>query len=296
VLGLALVLAVGAMSTAAILIRLVSTAGPLAIAFHRMLFASLLLAPWALVRHRAELRALAWRETLALGGIGVVLGLHFATWITSLRLTTVASSVVLVTLHPALVAVASLLLLHEGLTRRGWFGIALALLGGALLVGGDRGLGQGALTGDGLAFLGAVFAAIYFLGGRVQRQRHSLPVYALVVYVASAATLLVLALAVGEPLRGFASQDYLLMLALAAGPQVLGHTIANWSLRWLPASVVSTAIVGEPVGSAFLALVVLGEVPPALALLGGGLILVGIYLVARGQKPRMARDEAATPP
>lgn len=286
--GLALALAVGAMSTAAILIRLVEDAGPLAIAFYRLLFATLVIAPWALARHRNELRSLGARGFAGLAGIGVVLGLHFAAWITSLGLTTVASSVVLVTMHPALVAGAGLLT-GEALRRRGWAGIALALVGAAVLLGGDLAVEGPALLGDALAFAGAVCAALYFLGGRRARQRLSLPAYALVVYAAAAATLLALALAAGEPLAGFRGTDYALLLALALGPQVAGHTVANWALKYVPASVVSTAIVGEPIGSVVLAALLLAEVPPAVSLAGGALILAGIYLVATGQAaPRLA--------
>lgn len=293
--GTALALAVAAMSTAAILIRLVEAAGPLAIAFHRLGFATLVLAPWALGWHRDELRALGARGLAALALIGVILGLHFASWITSLGLTTVASSVVLVTMHPAIVAVLGLAFLGEGLRAKGWAGVGVALVGAAVLLGGDLSLAGPALLGDALAFAGAVFAALYFLGGRRARQRLSLPAYAFVVYAAASVTLLALALAAGEPLGGYPAQDYLLMLALALGPQVAGHTVANWALRWVPASVVSTAIVGEPIGSTLLAALLLAEVPPAASLAGGALILAGIFLVATGQAARPPGPEATAP-
>lgn len=285
--GAALALAVAVMSTAAILIELVKDAGPLATALHRLGFATLVLAPWALLRHGQELRALGARGLAGLAAIGVVLALHFATWITSLDLTTVASSVVLVTMHPAIVAVLSLVWLKEGLRPRGWVGVVVAIVGAAVLLGGDLALAGPAALGDALAFAGAVFAALYFLGGRRARQRLSLPAYAFVVYASASVTLLGLTLAAGEPLAGFRGQDYALLLALALGPQVLGHTVANWSLRWVPASVVSTAIVGEPVGSTVLAFLILAETPPAVSLAGGALILAGIYLVATGQGAKL---------
>lgn len=285
--GVALTLAVAAMSTAAILIRLVEGAGPLAIALHRMGFATLALAPWALLRHRGELRSLGLRGLAPLAGIGVILALHFATWITSLGLTTVASSVVLVTFHPAIVALLGLALLGEGLVARGWLGVALALGGAVALVWGDLARPGQTLLGDALAFAGAVFAALYFIGGRRARQRLSLPAYAFVVYAAATATLLVLAAMAGERLAGFGAMDYALLLALALGPQVAGHTVANWSLRWVPASVVSTAIVGEPIGSIALAVLVLKEIPPSGTVAGGALILAGIYLVATGQRRKV---------
>ncbi|MCA1812888.1 MAG: DMT family transporter [Halobacteriales archaeon] len=149
---------------------------------------------------------------------------------------------------------------------------------------GDYALSGQALLGDALAFAGALFAAVYFLGGRRQRQRLSLPAYALVVYASASVTLLALAFAAREPLTGLPARDLLLCLGLAVGPQLFGHTVANWSLRWVPASLVSTAIVGEPIGSALLAWLVLAEVPPVASLLGGAVILVGVYLVASSQR------------
>lgn len=270
--------AVVAVSTAAILIRL-SSAPPLAIAFHRLLFATLALLPFAL--WKGSLPAVPRREMLLMAAVGLALALHFATWITSLTFTSVASSVVLVTFHPAIVGVVSHFWMRDPLRKTAVLGIGMAMLGALTLAAGDYGLPGGVLLGDALAFSGAAFAAAYFLAGRRLRQRHDLITYAFVVYAFASLFLLAMLLWSGGPLTGFPAEDYLLFAALALGPQLAGHTVMNWALRYTPATVISVAILGEPIGSTLLAVAILQETPAALTVLGGALILGGIFLVAR---------------
>ncbi|HVL86447.1 MAG TPA: DMT family transporter [Candidatus Thermoplasmatota archaeon] len=280
-LALALVGAVATVSTAAILIRF-SSAPPLSLAFHRLAIATLVLLPfawWIGVPRPSR------RDAALLAGVGGALALHFAAWIASLRLTTVASSVVLVTFHPILVAAVA----HgwgDRLRAAGWAGIGLALVGAFALVLSDSatfGAAGPHLVGNALAFAGAVFAAAFLLAGRRLRQRMGLLAYAVPMYGCASLVLLLLALAAGEPLSGFAAEDYAIFAALALGPQIAGHTVLNWSLRHVPAPLVSTAIVGEPIGSTLLAFWLLHETPAALAIAGAALILAGVALVARGQ-------------
>lgn len=296
-LGLAVGGSILAISTAAVLI-VDTDAPPIAIAFHRLLYATLMLLPFALWRARDELRALSMRDWLGLGAVGVVLAIHFAAWITSLGLTSVASSVFLVTLHPVLVALASQRVYGEGVTPRAFAGVALALLGGAAIVWGD-GLGGGAspLVGDALALLGALAAATYFLAGRGYRRRLSLLAYVVPVYAASALTLGVLLVLVpapyGGPLTGYALHEHLRFLALAAVPMVLGHTVLNWALKYVTAPVIATTILGEPVGASILGYFFLGQVPGWLTLAGGALVLIGIGTVALSPTPPRPAPPAA---
>lgn len=287
-LGVAIVASILAVSTAATLIRL-SDAPPVAIAFYRLLYATILLAPFALWKARKELAALSLRDWAGLAVVGVVLAVHFASWITSLDLTSVASSVILVTLHPVLVAVASQRLFGEGLAPRGFGGIALALGGGALILWGDRGGGSSPLVGDALALLGAVAAASYFLAGRGYRKRLPLLAYVVPVYAVSAVTLGVLTIALPSPyggsLGGYGWGEHALFLALAAVPMVVGHTVLNWALKYVTAPVIATTILGEPLGASLLAFLVLGEAPPLLTAVGGGLVLAGIAIVALSPAP-----------
>jgi drug/metabolite transporter (DMT)-like permease len=273
-----------AVSFAAILIRL-ADAPPLAIAAWRLLLAGAVAAAFAALTRRAEIGRLPPRAFLALGAAGLALGLHFATWIASLRLTSVASSVALVTTQPVFVAVLSRVALGERTNLRTATGIALALSGSAIMAGGDIALGPRAVEGDALALLGAVAAALYFVVGRSVRRELSLGAYVGVVYPAAALELTLLALATRSPLSGFGGRTWLALGLLALVPQLLGHSLLNWSLRWLSGTSVAVAILAEPVVSTALAIPVLGERPRLHQLVGGGILLVGVALAALETAP-----------
>ena len=281
----ALGVAVVAVSTSAILVRY-SAAPSLVKAFYRVLFTTLLLLPFAVVRHRDAFARLTRRDWLVAGGGGVALALHFASWFASLELTSVAASVTIVQCQVLFVAAGAALLLGEVVTRRTVVGMLLALAGIVVLSIGDAGgvvAGSAPLVGDALAVAGAAFSAGYVLVGRVLRQRIALIPYVVVVYSACALVLLVLVVADGASLTNYPPREWLLFLGMAVGPGVFGHTVLNWALGHLESSVVSASLLGEPVGSALLALVLLGEVPTLATVVGGVVILVGIMVVARSR-------------
>jgi drug/metabolite transporter (DMT)-like permease len=262
------------------------------IAAGRLLLASLILLPIGLSRSAGEVRDLARRDLLVAIGSGVLLALHFAAWIASLEYTSVASSVALVSTNPLWVGLASLLILRERLHPLMIAGIALTI-GGSILIGVSDGSGanaSNALFGNALALLGAVAGSGYFLIGRALRARMSIVSYIWLVYTSAAVVLLVAALAIGAasgrpiPLVGYPLPAYLLLLGLAVGPQLLGHTSFNWALRHLSATFVTIGILGEPIGSAILALVVFGEAFAPLQLLGFVTLLVGITIAARSER------------
>jgi drug/metabolite transporter (DMT)-like permease len=266
-------------STAAIFIRLALVEiDSMAVAAWRLTLAALFLAPFALAVCRSELCALERYEWAYVGASGILLALHFATWITSLAYTSVAASVVLVSASPIFVGVASHLLLRERLSR----GLAVALLlaiGGSAIIGlGDAHGRTHHLWGDALALMGAVTAAGYFLLGRKLRTRLSLLAYVFPVYGVAALALMLMAFLVGSDLRPQMGQTWLWLVLLAVGPQIVGHSSLNWALRYLSATFVTIATLGEPIGSTLLAWWLLGEPPSLWALLGGGLILVGIVI------------------
>jgi drug/metabolite transporter (DMT)-like permease len=280
-----LIVGVAAVSTSAPLIRL-ADAPPLAVAFYRNLFAAALLLPLAVARHRDELRALGRRRAGALLLAGGFLAVHFAAWIPSVTLTTVAASTVLVTSQPVWAAAGSRLLFGERIPRSAVLGIAVALAGAVLISGADFAVSARAFAGDLLALLGAVTAAGYLLTGRRLRQSLSLAAYTGVVYTVCAALLFLAMLATRTPLSGFEPKVWLLFALMALGPQILGHTVFNYLLRDLDATVVAVAIMGEPVGASLLALALFGEVPPASAVAGGLLVLAGIYVAVTAQARR----------
>jgi drug/metabolite transporter (DMT)-like permease len=283
-----LVLGVLAVSSSSVLVR-VADAPAFAIAFYRSGMAAAVLVPLALWRHRPEVRALArngrWRLALL---SGVFLALHFATWIPSVSLTTIAASAVLVTSSPLWVAVLGRFI-GERPTRRTIVGIGVALVGTLVISGGDLGGGGRALLGDLLALSGAVFAAAYVLTGRHLRQEISVVPYTAVVYTTTAAILAVAMLAAGTRFSGYPASTWFVFVAITIGPQFLGHTTFNYLLAHVQAQVVAVAVMAEPVGATLLALAVLGEAPGSAALVGGALILAGVYLAIAAQ----ARSDAA---
>jgi drug/metabolite transporter (DMT)-like permease len=277
-----LALGVFTVAWAAIFIR-VAAAPPLVTGAYRLTLASLILTPAAVWRNGEVLRRLSRRDRLLLIASGVFLGLHFATWISSLTYTSVASSVVLVSTTPLFVGLAAHFLLRERIQARMFVGIALATLGGAVIGWGDfRASGQ-ALWGDLLALAGAAMASAYFLIGRSLRRHLPLLAYVAPTYATAAVVLVVALLLSGESIVGYPARSYLMFLLLAVGPQVIGHSSLNWALRYLSPTFVTVSVLGEPIGSTILASLVLQEKPKALELIGGAVILAGIYVCSRAE-------------
>ena len=296
-----LVLGIGllAVSMSAVLIRFAQGEAPsLVIAAWRTSLASLVLLPFALTRQRAELQALRGRDWGLATAAGAMLGVHFASWISSLEYTSVVNSTVLVTTNPIWVGLAAPFVLKEPLTRPLKIGIGLAILGSLVItfsdalvvadgrwVGFDLAAGGGTwpLLGNGLALLGAMSAAAYMLIGRQLRPHLSLLSYITVVYSAAGLSLLLMVWASGASLFGYSGQTYLLFALMALFPQLIGHTSFNWALKFLPATYVSITILGEPIGASLLAFLVLQELPthPLVALLGAILVFSGILIATR---------------
>ena len=296
---LVLILALVGISASGPLVRL-SHADPLAIAVWR-LGLSLVVVAVALVATGSwrELRRLAARDLAIAVGAGVMLALHFWSWNASVHMTSVSASVVLVNMHPPVVALLSALWLHERPVARQWAGIVVAMLGAFIVAAGDaRGaagaIGGRALTGDLLALVGAVTVAIYFVSGRRLRGTLGLWPYVAVVYGAAFVTLTVIALGRGVPLAGYPPRELAIFAALAVGPMLLGHTGLNFALRFLPAYVVNLTVLGEPIGATVIAMLIpsIREVPGVWTLVGGSVTLCGVLLAAwrRSASTDSARD------
>jgi drug/metabolite transporter (DMT)-like permease len=293
---LALLTAILAVSTASIMIRFAQSDAPsLVIAALRLTCATLLLAPLALTRYRAELQALT-RAELKLGAIsGMFLALHFASWISSLEFTTVASSVVFVSTGPLWVALLSPVLLNERLQRLAVIGLAIAILGGIVIGVADActwkgalrcqdlspGMGGRATWGNFLALIGAWTVSGYLIIGRKLRAQIPLVPYIFLVYGIAAVVLLLLMMVAGQSPLGYPARTYGWIFLLAAFPQLIGHSTYNWALQHIPATLVAIVTLIEPIGSAVLAYFILQEVPSTGILLGGLLILAGVYLASR---------------
>ena len=277
---IALTVGVISVSFAAIFIRL-ADAPPLVVAAYRMCLASLIIAPIAWTSSRDELRRLSRRDIIMAIVSGAFLALHFGLWIASLSYTSVATSVVLVTANPIFVAIASYFLFGERFTRQTIVGIAVCLIGALLIGWSNWQLGNDSLLGAVLALLGALAVAGYLLIGRRLRQRIGLLSYASLTYTSAAILLLISALASGHSLVGYSTTTYVMMALLAVVPQLIGHSSLNWSLRFVPATLIAIAVLGEPVIATALAVPILHEAPTLTEIIGGILILAGIFVAFR---------------
>lgn len=271
---LSLTVGVLAVSVAAIFIRYASDADPLAISFWRCALGTIALAPFSM-RALTTLDARSYRLPLV---AGICLAAHFATWITSLELTTVAASVLLVTSSPVFVALAAWFILKERLSSRGWIGVALTFVGTALVAGGD--LSGSSFDGNMLAVIGAITVSGYVLAGQVARRDLGNLEYTVITYAAASVLLLVVCATAGAPLWGYGAGTWLAIAGLVIGPQLLGHTVLNFVLKDIDATTVSVAVMAEPIIASFLAYALFSEVPPVLIYPGGAAILAGIYLVS----------------
>jgi drug/metabolite transporter (DMT)-like permease len=220
--------------------------------------------------------------------IGITLAIHFSLWITSLKLTSIASSVILVAVHPIIVGPVSHFVLKEKLSIINIIGIILAILGIILIMYGNYGLSSisiDTLEGNILAFLGGVAAAFYIIGGRVIRKTTSIATYSFVVYSFSTITLFFVCIIFNSQLLNLNVRDYQIILIMALISGIFGHTLYNWVLKFVKTSVVSVALLGEPIGSTFFAFIIpwINQIPSEYTIFGGLTIFIGIYMTAKNK-------------
>jgi drug/metabolite transporter (DMT)-like permease len=281
--NLAILIAVIAVSFSAIFIRW-SDAHPLVIATYRMGITCLILLPLVVIRNLEDLKQIKRHEYLFMIAIGMILALHFGTWISSLKETSVASSVILVTSHPLFVAIISHYIFREKLKTIGYIGIIIAFFGIIVLTLGDLGLGGSNFRGDVLALIGSIAAGTYILGGRKVRRSIPLVPYVFIVYSICSICLLTASIIISAPLYPLPLREYELFILMAIVPTIMGHTFYNYALKYVKAQIVSVSLLGEPIGSSILAYFLLQEPAPQFTIIGGCLILPGIYLAYIGRK------------
>lgn len=280
---LLLVLSVSMVSSASILI-LLSESPPLVIVFWRTFYGAIFMGSIGVVRRdfsgirQSPRLQQNWRWLVL---IGITLSLHFSTWFQSLTMTSVAASVVLVDSSPIITAILSTLVLGEALRARSWIGVLVAVFGAIILTIGSvlTGIGPDPLGGNILALLGALFLALYFIGGRKYASDLPITIYTSIVYIVAAITTLMLCVLGGLNFLVFTPSEVLIFLALAIFPTVLGHSVNNYLLTKVPAYVVSSAVLGEPIGATILAALIFAEYPGWLELLGFSIILLGVGFV-----------------
>ena len=277
---LIVLLGVAGTSLSAVLVRW-STAPSMVLVLYRMLFASLLLAPAVFLRNREELKQLERRDLLLCLASGVFLGFHFAAYFSALRYTAIASAVLLVDLEVFFVALCTVLLFRQKLPGAAWIAIVLTFGGSVLVAFADTGIGSDPLRGNITALAGAFCMAVYTMIGAVCRKRVSSSVYTFLVYTCAALTVLVASLASGVPLTGHGTVNYLTALGMTVFCTLLGHSVFSWGLKYLPAAFISTVKLMEPVFASVWGLLLFGEVPGWMVVIGGAVIIFGIALYGR---------------
>ncbi|WP_018131585.1 DMT family transporter [Effusibacillus pohliae] len=284
---LALVIGILSISSSAIFVKL-SASSPGLTAAYRLFFTVMLMIPFMVARRNAfrqSLTGLTGRDYLLCAVSGVMLSFHFIYWFMSFQYTSVASSVVLVSLQPLFTFAGSIWVFKEQLSRNAWLGGLLAIIGSVIIGWGDFTSGPNVLFGDFLALLSAFLVSVYWLIGQHVRARADSAAYTFLVYGISTVTLFAYVLIHDEQLLSPPPLDWLWFLCLAVFPTLLGHSIFNWVIRWIPASILSVGILGEAVGSSILAYFVFGETVSLQQVAGGILLLAGIVLCTTHHQP-----------
>lgn len=260
-----------------------SDADAAVIAMYRLYFTNLLMLPfvWKYRKVMFDLTARQWRLLTA---SGVMLGMHFLLWMASLRLTTVASSTVILTLEPAFVMLGSYLLFKTKANRMMLLGMGIALTGSFIIGSGDLKLSNDALLGDLLSLLGTIAVAIHMLIGKELRKDIDAFPYNFWVFFLAATSLAIYNVICGNDFIGYSSNEWGNFLLLAIVSTLFGHYLFNWLLKYMKAATVSMAVLGEPVIASLLAWMLLDEALSMYQLAAGALILCGVWLFMRHGK------------
>ncbi|MGG5252648.1 DMT family transporter [Neobacillus sp. SM06] len=283
------IIGVISVSASAIFVKLTSAPTGI-IAFYRLFFSVLLMVPVFLTNYLFELRLLTKKDWLFSALAGIFLAFHFILWFESLNYTSVASSTVLVTLQPLFAFVGTYFFFKE---RISWKAVlsGLAAVGGSIMISwGDFRMSGTALYGDFLALVACALITFYLLLGQNVRKRISLVTYTFVVYFMSSVALFLYVLLEKQPLFPYKASDWLFFILLAIVPNLMGHTLFNWSLKWLSTSIISVAILFEPVGATILAYFFLNERTIWTQIVGGVIVISGITLFALDEKKKSLKE------
>lgn len=272
-----IIIGVISVSLSAIFVKLASADAGV-IAFYRMLFSILIMLPWFLMKYSNEIKVLSKRDWIFSSIAGVFLSFHFILWFESLNYTSVASSTVLVTMQPLFAFIGTYLFFKEKITLQTFIAGGIAILGSVLISWGDFQISGTALYGDILALIACALITGYLLFGQDVRKRLSLVTYTMVVYSVSTITLFFYIIIKGESFGPYPAIDWMWFILLAIIPNLLGHNLFNWALKWTSTNVISIAILFEPVGAALLAIFIFNEYLTVSQIVGGLVVILGIML------------------
>ncbi|SOC41264.1 DMT family transporter [Ureibacillus acetophenoni] len=272
-----IIIGVISISLSAILVKL-AEADAGVIAFYRMLFSVLIMSPIFFMKYVNELSLITKKDWLFSSIAGIFLAFHFILWFESLNYTSVASSTVLVTLQPLFAIVGTYFFFKEPLSAKTIISGLIAIIGSFLISWGDFQVSGVALYGDMLALIACALITAYLLFGQEVRKRISLITYTMVVYTISTVVLFFYVLLKGESFGPYSTMNWVLFLLLAIVPNLLGHTLFNWAIKWVSTNVISIAVLFEPIGAAILAYYIFSEKLMPSQIVGGIIVLLGITM------------------
>lgn len=270
-------------SLSSIIIRF-SEAPALVIAAYRMLFTTMMLVIPVYINNRSEFKSLNRKNFVMCVLSGVFLALHFASWIQSLQMTTVANSTILVSCSPIFVAAINYFLLKEKINKNMVIGILMSLLGTIIIgMGSSQGTGNSMMIGNILAFMGAIFVAGYLVIGGIVRKNISAGVYVFIVYSVSAIVLFIMCFITDTPIYPYPAREFALFFTLAFFSSILGHTVYNYLMKYFSSTLISVSTLSEPIFASLMALLIFMEIPSLYTIIGGIIIIAGIYYFLASQ-------------
>ena len=282
-IGLPLTISIIAISFSAIFVKW-SDAPASILSMYRMWFASLLMLPivW---NKRSEFKNIMKKEWFFLFFSGLFLALHFVLWFGSLKLTTVASSTIILALQPIVSLVGGFFLFKERTTFSAMMTMGIAIIGAIMIGWGDFGLNKDAIMGDLLSFFSVIAVVGYLLIGQSVVKKVSHWLYSFCVFFSAAIVLTIYNVSSSVSLTTYPAKEWGIFLLLATVPTV-SHVINNWLLNYVNATTISMSILGEPVGATILAVILLNEHLVPWQIAGGLLVLLGVFFfLSQQQKP-----------
>ena len=272
-------------SLSSIIIRL-SHAPSLVISFYRMLFTVLLLLIPVMIKERKSIKGIKKKDFILCVISGAFLALHFASWIASISMTTISNSTILVSCSPIFVSLANFIILKEKFTSKMLTGLSMSIIGTIIIaIGSSGGSTSSMMAGNILAFMGAIFVAGYLVIGGIVRKNLSAGAYVFIVYSSSIVVLFFMCLLTKTPIYPYSLKEFLLFLALAFFCSILGHTVYNYLMKYISATMISISTLCEPIFASILALIIFKEVPSIYTIIGGAIILSGVfyYIISQNQ-------------
>jgi drug/metabolite transporter (DMT)-like permease len=278
-LGLILLLAMVSVSSTSLVVRSVATVPALVLAFWRMLTASGMLWSYSAIRPAGKL-SFANKKRIIFAGF--FLGCHFACFFLGVRNTSIANATLLGCMAPIFTVFISIFQ-KKKINKMTYVGVIVALIGGGIIQSGDLSLNSANLFGNSIALLSALFIAITFVLAEEIRQETNSIVYGRSLFFVASITVLLIAATVGDSILNFKSADIPWFLFLGLVPSIFGHNLLNYAVKYITPTAVSSVPLGEPIIASIFALLLFGEAIPIGALLGGPVVLIGVYIIINNQ-------------